>query len=154
MIVLKIILWVLVIVVGLLVLLLLFWIGSYYWPRNKRDNIYYKMWFSYEMCAIKGKGYRKEITEEEEYAALEKEYLANKAIIDQYAMVHKNAENMCEKWGFSYGSVRATGPDYTPIPIIAQWSDEFLQFGLKKIAEGVRPNFFNSFRNPIKAHRL
>lgn len=154
MIVLKIILWALVIIVGIIVLLILFWVGSYYWPLNTRDNIYYKMWFSYEMCAIKGKGSRKEITEEEEYAALEKEYLANKAIIDKYAMVHKNAMNMSEKWGFSYGAMQATGPDYTPIPIISHWTEEFIQFSFKKIEEGVRPNFFNSFRNPLKAHRL
>jgi hypothetical protein len=154
MIVLKIILWVLVILLCLIALLIIYFVGSYYWPLNKKDNIYYKMWFSYEMCAIKGKGYRKEITEEEEYLQLEKEYLANKAIIDTYSMVHKNAMNMCEKWGFNYASIQATGLDYTPIPIIAQWSEEFLQFGLKKIEEGVKPNFFNSFRNPIKAHRL
>lgn len=154
MIVLKIILWVVVILIGVIVLLIIFWIGSYYWPLNKMDNIYYKMWFSYEMCNINGKKNRKEITEEEEYLQLEKEYLANKATIDKYAMVHKNAMNMCEKWGFNYASMQVTGPDYTPIPIISQWTEEFLQFGLKKIEEGVKPNFFNSFRNPIKAHRL
>lgn len=127
---------------------------SMYRPRTKREDIYHKMWFSYEMCQIKGKCNRGEISEEEEYKTLKEAYNANKAIIDEYSRIDDNAMTFGHKWGFQYSRSYSTDENRVPIPLIAYWSDEFILFGKEKIKEGVKANFFSRYRNPIKAHRL
>jgi hypothetical protein len=154
MIILKIILWIVLIVIGLLVLLFLYAMFDMYRPRTKREDIYHKSSFSFEMCEIIGKCNRGEITKEEEYRALKEAYAANKAIIDEYSRIDDNAMTFGHKWGIDYSRSYISGENQVPIPLIAYWSDEFILFGKQKINEGVKANFFSRYRNPLKAHRL
>ncbi len=125
-----------------------------YRPRTKKEDIYHKMWFSYEMCAIKGMFNRGEINEEEEYKALKEAYNANKATIDEFSKIDDNAMTFGHKWGIDYSNFYTTDPNGVPIPLIAYWSDDFIDFGKEKIRQGVKANFFSRWRNPLKAHRL
>ena len=146
MIILKIIGWILLIVISILVLLFIIVLIQDYGPRGKRGNIYSKMWFSFEMCEIVGKKNRGEISEEQEYIELEKEYLANKKSIDLLALIHENALNYAfTKWDMHYSSFQTQDENQTPMAIIGYWDEDFIKFSLKKIEEGVRPSLMSRF---------
>lgn len=117
----------------------------FHWPRGWKSNIYYKKDFSAEMCAIVGKKNRGEITEKEEFKELEKEYLANKAIIDVNELIHNNALLHGTKWGIGYSAMFSLNENQEPIPIMSYWSDEFIEFSLDKIKNGVKPGFIASY---------
>lgn len=133
------------IVLLVLALMLFYNIYSFHWPRGWKSNIYYKKDFSNEMCSIVGKKNRGEITEEEEFKALEKEYLANKAEIDANELIHNNGLLHGTKWGIGYSAMFSLDQNQTPIPIMAYWSEEFIQFSLIKIKEGAKPGFMTTF---------
>jgi len=136
------IIWIIVLIVALL---LFYNIYSFHWPRGWKSNIYYKKDFSKEMCDIVGKKNRGEISEEEEYKALEKTYLANKAEIDLNELIHNNALLHGKKWNIGYSVMFSIDQNQTPIPVMAYWSDEFIQFSLMKIKEGAKPGFIANF---------
>lgn len=142
MIILKIIIWIVAIVGALM---LIYNITTFHWPRGWKANIYYKKDFSNEMCAIVGARNRGEITEEEEFEELEKEYLADKAVIDLNELIHSNGLNHGNKWGIGYSAMFSQDQNQTPIPIMEYWSEEFIQFSLQKIKEGAKPGFIATF---------
>ena len=146
MIFLKIVGWILFIIFCLFMLLFIIVLIQDYGPKGKRSNIYDKMWFSFEMCAIAGKKNRGEITETQEYIELEKEYLANKQRIDLYALIHQNALNYAyTKWNSDYSALKTQDENQMPLAIIGYWNEDFITFSLKKIEEGVRPSLMAVF---------
>lgn len=141
MIILKIIGWILLIITFIIVLLFIIVLIQDYGPRGKRGHIYSKMWFSFEMCAIVRKKNRGEISEEQEYIELQKEYFANKKTIDLYALIHENALNYAQtKWDMHYSSFQTHDENQTPLAVIGYWDEDFIVFSLNKIKEGVRPS--------------
>ncbi|MGJ8744847.1 hypothetical protein [Polaribacter sp.] len=134
--------WIFIIVLGLLLFYNLY---MFHWPKGWKSTMYYKKDFSVEMCAIVGKKNRGEITEEAEFKALEKAYLANKATIDLYELIHNNGLLYGDKWNIGYTAMFSLDEHQTPIPIMEYWSDEFIQFSLKKIEEGAKPGVIARF---------
>ena len=125
--------WVFLILIGLIVLLYL--IALYLsWqddilPKGMNAHIESRVYFSYEMCEIVGKKNRGEITEKQKKAALKEAYFKDKILIDIYERIAP------------YPRIRTESEFDTPTPVIASWSQEFVDNIVTINNQTPRPGF-------------